>query len=171
MGIEIERKFLLRDARWRESVTHRVRMIQGYLVDARTVNAGGAKSSVRVRIEGDEARLNVKSATLGIEREEFEYLIPRGDAERMLASLCDGVLEKTRHYVPHAGRTYEIDEFSGENTGLVVAELELEVADVPFARPDWLGTEVSTLRRYYNLNLIAYPYSRWSEAERAGQAC
>ena len=86
----------------------------------------------------------------------------------MLATLCDGVLEKIRHFVEVDGMLFEIDEFLGENAGLVVAEVELPAADAPFPRPPWLGREVSALARYYNVNLIDRPYARWSQAERAG---
>ncbi|MGE0485833.1 MAG: CYTH domain-containing protein [Gammaproteobacteria bacterium] len=155
MGIEIERKFLLRDARWRAEVSHAVRMCQGYL-------ASRPECSVRVRIEGEDARLNIKSATLGIERREFEYAIPRADAELMLAELCGGhTLSKTRHYVPRGGHVFEIDEFDGANAGLVVAEVELAHADETFERPDWLGEEVSHDRRYYNVCLLERPYICW----------
>ena len=123
MGREIERKFLLKDERWRDEVTRATPMQQGYL-------AGNERASVRVRLEGAIARLNIKSATLGIERLEYEYEIPRADAEEMLARLCGGKrVEKTRHYVERDGLVWEIDEFAGDNAGLVVAELELDAAD------------------------------------------
>jgi adenylate cyclase len=122
---------------------------------------------VRVRRAGTQAWLNVKSVTLGIERAEFEYPLPLADAEAMLASLCDGVLEKIRHHVVVDGTLFEVDEFSGDNTGLVVAEVELPATDTPFPRPPWLGREVSALARYSNINLIAHPFVRWSDAERA----
>lgn len=161
MGREIERKFLLVDARWRAAVTSSVAMRQAYL-------AGGARCSVRVRCAGETATLNIKSATLGIARDEFEYAIPLADAEFMLAHLANGeVLEKTRHYLPFGQHLWEIDEFGGANHGLIVAEVELTSAEQPFARPPWLGAEVSALRRYYNVCLVEHPYSRWSEAEKA----
>lgn len=166
MAIEIERKFLLADARWREAVVRSERIAQGYLVGARVLHEGLARASVRVRRAGDRAWLNIKSATLGIERAEFEYAIPLEDAEAMLASLCDGVLEKVRHHVEVEGTLFEIDEFLGDNAGLVVAEVELPAANAPFPRPAWLGREVSALARYYNVNLVAHPFARWSDAER-----
>ena len=167
MAIEIERKFLLADDRWRQAAVRSERMAQGYLVGAQALRHGHARASVRVRRSGGRAWLNIKGATLGIERAEFEYPVPPDDAEAMLASLCDGVLEKVRHDVEVDGTVFEIDEFLGANAGLVVAEVELPAANAPFPRPAWLGREVSALARYYNVNLIDHPYARWSDAERA----
>jgi adenylate cyclase len=154
MPQEIERKFLLKNDRWRSSV-HESRVLrQGYL-------CGNRHASVRVRIDGERANLNIKSATLGVERLEFEYPIPPEHAEVLLADLCGEVIEKTRHEVRYQGHLWEIDEFAGENAGLIVAEIELEDADEAFARPDWLGTEVSHDPRYYNSELARHPYSQW----------
>ncbi|PWK93048.1 CYTH domain-containing protein [Fulvimonas soli] len=167
MGIEIERKFLLRGDGWRARVERSERMAQGYLVGAAALRAGLARASVRVRVVGERAWLNVKSAQLGVERAEYELPLPPADARTMLDTLCDGVLEKVRHHVRVDGALFEIDEFLGDNAGLVVAEIELPAAAAPFPRPPWLGREVSALARYYNVNLIGHPYARWSEAERA----
>ncbi|WP_114241505.1 CYTH domain-containing protein [Dyella sp. C9] len=166
MGIEIERKFLLRGDGWRDAATRSERIAQGYLVSAQALRDGYARSSVRVRRSGERAWLNIKSAQLGIERAEFEYPVPLADAEQMLATLCDGVLEKIRHYVTVEGTLFEVDEFFGDNAGLVVAEVELDAPDEAFPRPSWLGREVSHLPRYYNVNLIDHPYAHWSEDER-----
>ncbi|MEI7038204.1 CYTH domain-containing protein [Fulvimonas yonginensis] len=168
MAIEIERKFLLAGSSWRQAVSRSERIAQGYLVGAQALQQGHARASVRVRRAGDRAWLNIKSATLGIERAEFEYPLPLADAEAMLASLCGGTVEKVRHYVQVDDTLFEIDEFLGVNAGLLVAEVELPAVDAPFPRPAWLGREVSALPRYYNVNLIERPYARWSEAERAG---
>jgi adenylate cyclase len=119
------------------------------------------RASVRVRIDGDRANLNIKSATLGVERLEFEYAVPPEQARVLLAELSGEVVEKTRHEVRHEAHLWEIDEFAGENAGLIVAEIELEDADEAFARPDWLGAEVSDDPRYYNSELARHPYSRW----------
>lgn len=166
MGIEIERKFLLRDDSWRTLVERSEHLAQGYLVGAAALASGHVRASVRVRRADGEAWLNIKAARLGIERAEYDYAIPPDDADELLATLCDGVLSKHRHHVTVAGTLFEIDEFLGDNTGLLVAEVELPRADAPFPRPVWLGREVSTLARYYNVNLIAHPYARWSAAER-----
>jgi len=169
MGIEIERKFLLAGDGWRGLVARSEPMAQGYLVGAAAIAAGHAKSSVRVRIAGDHAWLNIKSATLGVERHEFEYPIPTDDARHLLGELADGRVEKVRHHVMLDGAHFEIDEFAGENAGLIVAEIELPSVEAPFPRPDWLGVEVSDRSRYYNVNLIERPYARWSIAEREGK--
>ncbi len=169
MATEIERKFLLRGEAWRAAAIRTLRIRQGYLVDAAAIAAGHARASVRVRVQDDAAWLNVKSARGAIVRDEYDYAVPRDDAERMLATLCGGVLAKRRHLVPvGADLVFEIDEFEDANAGLVVAELELPAADAAFPRPDWLGDEVSHLPRYLNLNLIAYPYRDWTTAEREG---
>lgn len=168
MAIEIERKFLLASDDWRKHATSARRMAQGYLIDAGLVASGSVRSSVRVRASDDGAWLNIKSSDLGIARIEYEYPIPVADAERMLREFCNGIVEKTRHYVPVGGFTFEIDEFHGDNDGLVVAELELDSVDAVFAKPAWLGKDVSGAPRYYNLNLLHHPYSRWSASERNG---
>lgn len=169
MGVEIERKFLLVSDAWRRAVSRSVRMRQGYLVDAQALAAGLARSSVRVRVAGDAAWINVKSSEPGITRQEFEYHIPVPDAEQMLAQLCRGCVTKTRHLVPVAEHTFEIDEFDSDNAGLIVAEIELTSPDNPFPHPAWLGREVSHLSRYYNVNLGARPWCEWTTAEQRGE--
>lgn len=151
---EIERKFLLKNDEWRSRVQASRTLRQGYL-------CGNDRASVRVRVDGDQANLNIKSATLGVERLEFEYAIALEQAEVMLSELAGQVVEKTRHEVRHHGHLWEIDEFAGDNAGLIVAEVELEDAQEPFERPDWLGDEVSGDPRYYNTELARHPYSRW----------
>jgi len=118
--------------------------------------------AVRVRIEGESAKLNIKNATLNIVRTEFEYPIPRDDAEQMLKQLClHRIVEKHRHFVDVDGKFWEIDEFDGDNSGLIVAEIELDSADQQFYRPQWLGREVSSDPRYLNSYLSEYPYRSW----------
>jgi adenylate cyclase len=169
MALEIERKFLVKNEAWRSQAVRAQRMVQGYLIDASLVQSQtGTRCSLRVRIGGDQAWLNIKSANLGVERIEYDYPIPVADAERMLADFCNGIVEKVRHYVPHAGLTFEVDEFFGDSAGLVVAEVELQSADQAIDKPAWLGREVTEHLRYYNLNLLQHPYSRWSEREKAG---
>ena len=169
MPIEIERKFLLADESWRASVESSEPIAQGYLVGAHALREGHARASVRARLAGDTAWLNIKAAEPGIARTEFDYPIPVADARTLLACLCDGVLEKVRHHVRVDGVLFEVDEFNGDNHGLIVAEVELPAIDAAFPRPSWLGREVSTLTRYYNVNLIAHPYRQWSLAERAAE--
>jgi adenylate cyclase len=159
MPREIERKFLLKSDAWRSQVRESRSMSQGYLASA-------DKMSVRVRIASPEAWLNIKAGGLVASRVEYEYAIPLDEARELLALAAGPLIEKTRHFVEHGGTTWEIDEFDGENSGLVVAEVELDSEDSAFARPPWLGTEVTHLRRYYNVCLISHPYRAWTEAER-----
>lgn len=156
MPSEIERKFLLASEDWRHSIRRSIPIRQGYLAEG--------NASVRVRVSGDEANLNIKSMTLGVSRLEYEYSIPLDEAHEMLDRLCRRpLIEKTRHLVEFAGRTWEIDEFAGDNAGLVVAELELGSEDEAYERPDWLGDEVSDDPRYYNVRLVQHPYRDWPD--------
>lgn len=156
MALEIERKFLLLSDAWRALSTHSERMAQGYL--------GGTHCSVRVRIAASGCFLNIKSRELGVQRLEFEYPIPVTDAEILLNQLCDGAaVSKTRHFVPYHDVIFEIDEFDGANAGLVVAEVELTDAAQQFAKPAWLGAEVTDEARYYNSNLVSKPFSQWHD--------
>jgi adenylate cyclase len=163
MPIEIERKFLVVGDVWRAEVVRSLDMRQGYLTRE-------GQTSVRVRLEGDAAKLNIKAAVVGSARAEYEYDIPAGECREMLATLCVGRVEKTRHYVPahgaHDGAVWEIDEFIGDNAGLVVAEIELVSVDASFARPAWLGRELTDDRRYYNHYLALHPYAAWPAGER-----
>jgi len=157
MATEIEHKFLLRDDRWRSQVERSARMRQGYLTS-------DARCSVRVRIADGQSFLNLKSGTLGIQRSEYEYPIPLAEAEEILDMLCEKpLLEKTRHFLWFGEHLWEIDEFEGDNAGLIVAEVELSRSDEPFARPDWLGEEVSHDIRYYNSQLARHPYQTWPD--------
>ncbi len=166
MGIEIERKFLVSDDRWRADVHDVVPMAQGYLNDLAAMDNGRQRASVRVRIEGAEARLNIKSRELGHTRKEFEYPVPVDDARALLGLCVGGLIDKRRHLLQHRGHLWEIDEFLGDNAGLIVAEIELSSGDEAFEPPAWLGREVTDSIRYYNLALASRPYSQWSEAER-----
>jgi adenylate cyclase len=166
MGIEIERKFRVVGDAWRAAAERVQPMAQGYLNDLASVEDGTQKASVRIRIEGDRAFLNLKSRQAGHTRQEFDYPVPVEDARELLALCSGGLVEKHRHYVRHAGHLWEVDEFLGDNAGLVVAEIELDSADEAFAAPDWLGAEVTDALRYYNLALAQRPYSQWSAQER-----
>lgn len=155
MAIEIERKFLVRDDRWRAQADAGVFYSQGYL-------STDPQRCVRVRIAGERAWLNIKSALSPLRRLEFEYQIPLADGRQLLQHACvEAPVEKTRYHVSHQGHLWEIDVFEGANAGLVVAELELASEDEPFAAPAWLGDEVSDDARYYNMNLARMPYTRW----------
>ncbi|MBS0456165.1 MAG: CYTH domain-containing protein [Proteobacteria bacterium] len=166
MGIEIERKFLVVGDAWRGAVEKSVRMAQGYLNDAAAPEST-AKSSLRVRIAGAAAFINIKSRQSGPERAEFEYAIPLADAQALLELCVGGLIDKTRHYVHHAGFLWEIDEFAGDNIGLIVAEIELPRVDATFATPGWAGREVTDAPRYYNHALARRPFARWADEEKS----
>lgn len=155
MATEIERKFLLNGDGWRRQVQKSIPMRHGYLAPL------GGPASVRVRVEGPVGKLNVKAAKVGMSRAEYEYEIPAVEAEEMLATLCSGLILKTRHYVPLGQHLWEIDVFEGDNAPLVVAEIELGSEDEVFERPDWLGIEITDDRRYYNHTLSVTPYKTW----------
>jgi adenylate cyclase len=154
VGIEIERKFLVDGEQWK-TLAPGILLRQGYLSSC-------AERIVRVRVEGDSAQLTIKGRTEGATRGEWEYPIPLADAQSFLDTLCERpIIEKLRYRIPFQGMTWEVDQFLGENAGLVVAEIELQAEDQPFARPDWVGEEVTHDARYFNANLMRLPYSRW----------
>lgn len=154
MGIEIERKFLLKTDHWRAEAIG-TEICQGY--------AELPTGVFRVRIYGEQAFLTVKGKQEGLTRVEFEYEIPVDDARGLLETICEKpYIQKRRFLVQHDQNTWEIDEFFGENEGLIVAELELETEDEIFRLPDWVGKEVTDDLRYYNSNLVQNPYSNWS---------
>ncbi len=155
MATEIERKFLVLNEDWRGVVESNMQIVQAYL-------ATNEFSSTRIRIQNDKANINIKSATLGVSRTEFEYTIPLVDAQLMIDELCvKPVIEKTRYIVKHIQHIWEIDVFSGDNEGLIVAEIELSSPDEAFEKPSWLGKEVSNDARYYNVCLVKNPYKSW----------
>jgi len=155
VAIEIERKFLVEGEAWRSAVSVSRRIRQFYLCEDK-------QASIRVRISDDRhAWLTIKSATAGLRRSEFEYAIPLEDANAM-AQLAQGdIVEKVRNLVPMGGVCWEVDVFSGENSGLVVAEVELSSEDQTVALPDWIGCEVTDDPRYQNASLALHPYARW----------
>lgn len=154
MAVEIERKFLTTSDAWKagaKGVPYR----QGYI---RTEN----KTTVRVRTAGDKGILTFKGKASGLAREEFEYEIPKDDAIRMLQTMCaPEQIEKIRYKIKVGTHTWEVDEFLGENKGLIVAEIELKSEDEKFDKPDWVGKEVSDDKRYTNSNLAKTPYRSW----------
>lgn len=161
MPLEIERKFLVESDAWRADARRREYFAQGYL-------AASERCSVRVRVGEAHAWLNLKGRIHGATRLEYEYEIPVDEANEMLEEICAlGRVEKWRHWVPHAGHEWEVDEFLGENAGLVVAELELEDEAEHFARPPWLGLEVTADARYLNTNLARQPWRSWPAAGAA----
>ena len=156
MHTETERKFLVQSEVFRTFVTESHRISQGYIA-----HDGG--NTVRVRIRDDKGILTIKGPTNGMSRAEWEMEIPLQDAEDLMRLTKSGRIEKIRHIIPAAnGRFWEVDEFLGENAGLIMAEIELGSEDEAFGRPDWLGAEVTGDRRYYNSYLSKFPYSTWS---------
>ena len=154
MGVEIERKFLVTGELWKKGARG-ILYRQGYLSTKK-------ERTVRVRSVKDKAFLTVKGISTGISRLEFEYEIPLADAEKMLDELCaHPIIEKYRYRITCHGFVWEIDEFLGDNSGLVIAEIELAGEDQDFARPSWLGREVSGDPRYFNSSLTVNPYRFW----------
>ncbi len=155
MGLEIERKFLVKNDSWRDAATSETRLMQGYLANNQTV-------TVRARIQGERAFLTIKGAARGISRSEFEYEIPVADAEAMLAELSvSPPVDKVRYRVPCGDHIWDLDLFGGDNAGLIMAEIELSAEDEPFEMPDWAGAEVSGDPRYFNVNLARNPFKHW----------
>ena len=154
MGKEIERKFLVKGDAWR-ALAQGTMYRQGYLNSVK-------ERTVRVRTVGDKAFMTVKGITVGATRAEYEYEIPFGDCNAMLDNLAEKpIIEKKRYKIPFEGLVWEIDEFFGENQGLIVAEVELQSEDQQIPKPAWIGDEVSGDPRYFNSNLIKHPFTKW----------
>ncbi len=154
MGIEIEKKFLLKGGEWKQLAVG-IAYRQGYLNSVK-------ERTVRVRTINDKGFLTIKGISVGATRLEYEYEIPLEDAQALLDELCEKpLIEKNRYKVDFGGFTWEIDEFFGQNDGLIVAEIELESEDQSFDKPQWVGEEVTGDSRYFNSNLIKNPYSQW----------
>ncbi len=153
MGMEIERKFLVQSDAWRG--VEGTRYSQGYLSSA-------AERTVRVRTVKDKGYLTIKGVVSGASRQEFEYEIPLREANEMLNTLCERpLIEKYRYRIEYGGFIWEIDEFKGDNEGLLIAEIELPSEDQAFEKPNWVGEEVTEDPRYYNANLIQHPFTQW----------
>jgi len=164
MAIEIERKFLVKDDSWRKGAKGQ-KYRQGYM-------SRGETATVRIRITEKGAFLTIKGKPavqedkISATKLEFEYVVPISDAQEMLQLLCQGpLIEKTRYCVEHDGMTWEIDEFYGENAGLIMAEIELESENQVITFPKWLGREVTSDKRYYNASLSSNAYSQWKDGE------
>jgi adenylate cyclase len=154
MAKEIERKFLVKGDAWR-SLAKGTMYRQGYLNSVK-------ERTVRIRTVGDKAFLTVKGLTVGATRSEYEYEIAFDDCNAMLDTLAEKpLIEKKRYKIPAGDLTWEIDEFFGDNAGLIVAEVELQSEDQRFDKPDWIGNEVTGDPRYFNSNLIKNPFTRW----------
>lgn len=153
MGTEIERKFLPSNYDWK-TLTVGIEYRQGYL-------CSDQQRTVRVRIAGDKGLLTIKGRSRGFTRTEYEYPIPRKDAHHILETMCGNLVEKKRYTISYKGFLWEVDEFSGLNQGLVVAEIELTSEDQVFEIPEWIGKEVTGELRYSNSQLAIRPYSTW----------
>ena len=155
MALEIEHKFLIINNDWKQQVKYSTSYKQGYMVS-------DDKRSVRIRTSNNKAWLNIKSATIGSHRHEYEYEIPFSEGLEILNTLCKTpLIEKTRHFVPFKQHLWEIDVFEGENEGLIIAEVELSKIGESFSLPSWTGDEVTDDLRYYNNNLCKLPYKKW----------
>lgn len=159
MNWEIERKYRVTGSSYRQLATRCTYYKQGYI-------SATPEATVRIRIAGDQAFITIKGATTGCSRQEYEYPIPVADASQMLDTLClSGLIEKKRYLCPHAGHTWEIDEFLGENDGLTVAEIELSSESESFELPSFIGEEITGDTRYYNSNLARHPYKTWDKGK------
>ncbi|MEW8625782.1 MAG: CYTH domain-containing protein [Candidatus Thiodiazotropha sp.] len=155
MALEIERKFLVINDKWKDSIIREAVIKQGYL-------ATTDRATVRVRVDGDEANINIKGRTDGISRREYEYPIPLDEALELLDHLVSGAaIDKVRYKVRCGEHIWDLDLFHGANQGLVMAEVELDREDEAFVMPEWAGEEVSGDTRYYNANLVKHPFSEW----------
>ncbi len=153
MAQEIERKYLLKNEDWRQLPAHVWHMQQGYL--------SKQGNTVRIRIANDKAFLTVKSKSKGLSRLEFEYEVPVADAQHMMLICITPVVEKFRHCINYEGHVWEVDEFKGENEGLVVAEVEMRSEDEAVSIPTWIGSDVSDDKRYRNSRLAICPFKSW----------
>jgi adenylate cyclase len=159
MGFEIERKFLVRRNDWQGLATSHASIRQAYL----TTNG---KASIRVRIKGEcAASLTIKSRDAGLRRLELEYPIPVLEAEALMQLRQGFIIEKTRYVVPWGDFAWEVDVFSGDNDGLIVAEIELPHEQQHLELPPWLGAEVTGQAQYYNSALAQRPFSSWANAD------
>lgn len=158
MAKEIERKFLVKGDAWRKLGSGK-RCRQGYLSTVK-------ERTVRVRTIDDKGFITVKGITTGATRSEYEYEIPFSDASEMLDQLCERpLIEKTRYRIPWGALVWEVDEFEGENIGLITAEVELRDENQAVSLPDWIGPEVTRDPRYFNANLVAHPFCEWGQRD------
>lgn len=156
MAYEIERKFLVTSSQWRQQIYKTLNIKQAYFCNT-------DKASLRIRITDQTGFISSKSMTQDIRRHEFEYEIPYHDAEFMLTHMCQGSqVIKKRHLLKVGQHVWEVDEFLGDNEGLIVAEVELEHEDEVFEKPEWAGEEVSNDPKYINMSLVKHPFNTWT---------
>ncbi len=160
MALEIERKFLVNSGAFKQEAARQTRIVQGYLSSV-------PERTVRVRVKDDKGFLTIKGmgSASGASRYEWEKEIPLVEAEELLAICEPGVIDKTRYEVESGPFTFEVDEFYGDNEGLILAEIELPSEDTSFDRPEWLGREVTGAPSYYNSMLMKHPYSQWEQTK------
>ncbi|HHU97347.1 MAG: CYTH domain-containing protein [Bacteroidota bacterium] len=160
MALEIERKFLVNSGAFKQEAARQTRIVQGYLSSV-------PERTVRVRVKDDKGFLTIKGmgSASGASRYEWEKEIPLVEAEELLAICEPGVIDKTRYEVESGPFTFEVDEFYGDNEGLILAEIELPSEDTSFDRPEWLGREVTGDPSYYNSMLMKHPYSQWEQTK------
>ena len=156
MAIEIERKFIVTNDSYKALAFQSDRIAQGYIC-----REGG--NSARVRVRGNKGYITIKGPSLdgGLSRFEWEKVIPPAEALELLKLCNGGIIDKTRHLVKCGAHTFEVDEFFGDNKGLVIAEVELSNADEEFEKPEFIGKEVTGDKRYYNSSLTRFPYKSW----------
>lgn len=155
MGIEIERKFLVHHDKWALIQKPKGMVIrQGYMHKE-------PDKTIRVRVKDQESFITIKGKSEGMSRSEYEYAIPLADGNEMLDAFCDAIIDKVRYNITYAGKLWEVDVFTGDNAGLIVAEIELRSEDETFELPDWIDREVTRDKRYFNSNLSVKPYSNW----------
>lgn len=155
MGVEIERKFLVDHEKWNHlSKPGGSNFRQGYMVKDES-------KTIRVRVTDEEAFITIKGKTTGLTRSEYEYNIPVADGNELLVAFCEAIISKIRYCIEYAGNVWEVDVFSGDNEGLIMAEIELDDESEIFDLPDWITDEVTGDVRYYNLSLSINPYKNW----------
>jgi adenylate cyclase len=156
MGIEIERKFLVNKEKWSKVVKEEKSLFrQGYIVS-------DPEKTIRVRLTDSAGYITIKGLSVGASRAEYEYAIPKDDAQQLLDNFCASELSKIRYFITHDDKLWEVDEFLGNNEGLIVAEIELTAENESFSLPDWVESEVTSDKKYSNSNLAINPYKNWN---------
>lgn len=155
--MEIERKFKIHTDLWRKlDKPAGNNILQGYLL-------ADIDKTIRVRVSNKQGTMTVKGRTVNISREEYEFPVPYETAVDMIQKFTTGIIEKIRYNIPFKGKVWEVDEFSGANSGLIIAEVELDSEEEEIELPEWVGEEVSMDSRYYNANLAKHPYTEWED--------
>lgn len=156
MALEIERKYLVNKEQWNAVEKPPGNLLrQGYLLT-------DPDKTIRVRVTDSKGYLTIKGLSVGIARPEFEYEIPRDEAQQLLDNFSVSDLQKIRYEIAFKGKVWEVDEFLGANAGLIVAEIELDSEAEQFELPAWIDREVSDEEKYYNSNLSVHPFTTWN---------